>query len=345
MDAGEKSGVRKCLSILIELPVLSQDRSLTRQRDSHLDLRQQRSRYPHGMSEKLAWLGPARLPFLVLTPACIVLGVACVQWTQGHVDRSNALLVLLGAVAAHISVNAFNEYQDFQSGLDAQTQRTPFSGGSGVLPAHPELAGRTLAMAVGCLAVSMGIGLYFVGLRGPALLPLGVAGVALVLLYTQWITRHPLMCLMAPGLGFGPLMILGTHVALTGDYVGAAAAASLVPFFLVNNLLLLNQFPDADADRRVGRRHMVIAAGPAMAARWYAAFTVLAFASLGLSVLAGLLPVGALLGLLGLVLAVPTTRDVLVNAGDARRLLPAMRRNVLICLITPVLMALGMLMS
>lgn len=96
------------------------------------------------MRKFFVWLGPARLPFLVLTPACILLGVACVQWTRGQVHLQDALLVLLGAAAAHISVNAFNEYLDFRSGLDAMTRRTPFSGGSGVLPLG--LAGVALAL-------------------------------------------------------------------------------------------------------------------------------------------------------------------------------------------------------
>ena len=297
------------------------------------------------MKKQLLWLGPARLPFLVLTPACILLGVACVQWTHGHVNLLQALAVLLGAVAAHISVNAFNEYQDFQSGLDAITQRTPFSGGSGVLPAHPELAGSTLALAVGSLCVSMAVGLYFVILRGPALLPLGLAGVALVLIYTQWVTRHPFLCLIAPGVGFGPLMVMGTQVALTGEYSGTAAMASLVPFFLVNNLLLLNQFPDTEADRQVGRRHILVTSGPTVSARWYAVMMALAFTSIPLGVLLGLLPTPALLGLLPLVVAAPTVRDVLAYATDVPRLLPAMGRNVMINLLTPALMALGILMT
>jgi len=37
--------------------------------------------------------------------------------------------------------------------------------------------------------------------------------------------------------------------------------ASLVPFFLVSDLLLLNQFPDAAADERVGRKHIPILIG------------------------------------------------------------------------------------
>jgi len=297
------------------------------------------------MHKSPLWTGPARLPFLVLTPACIALSLACVQWTHGHMNPWQALLVLVGAVAAHISVNAFNEYQDFHSGLDGTTQRTPFSGGSGVLPAHPELAGRTLAMAIGSLGASMAVGLYFVVLRGPALLPLGLLGVALVLAYTRWITRYPLLCLVAPGLGFGPLMVVGTQVALTGEYSATAAWASLVPFFLVNNLLLLNQFPDAEADRRVGRRHLLVTQGPLKAARWYAALTVLAFVSIPVGVVAGVLPMGALAGLLALGLAVPTVRDVLTHALNVDKLLPAMGRNVGINLLTPMLMAFGILMS
>lgn len=299
-------------------------------------------RYPSGMRQQHLWLGPARLPFLVLTPACIVLGLACVHWTQGQVNLLQATLVLLGALAAHVSVNAFNEHHDFHSGLDALTQRTPFSGGSGVLPAHPELAGTTLVLALGALGICLAVGLYFVALRRTALLPLGLVGVALVLTYTRWLTRQPLLCLVAPGLGFGPLMILGTQVALTGHYSVTAVAASLVPFCLVNNLLLLNQFPDEAADRQVGRRHLLVTIGPKISARWYASFMALAYVSLLLGVLFKALPQGALLGGLTAPLAWFTVRRVLAHAQDVAQLLPALRQNVLINLLTPVLMAVGM---
>lgn len=294
------------------------------------------------MRQQYLWLATARLPFLILTPACIVLALACVHWTQGYVNPLQATLVLLGALAAHVSVNAFNEHHDFHSGLDALTQRTPFSGGSGVLPAHPELAGSTWALALGAMGVCLAVGLYFLALRGTALLPLGLAGVALVLTYTRWLTRQPLLCLVAPGLGFGPLMILGTQVALTGQYSVTAAVASLVPFFLVNNLLLLNQFPDEAADRQVGRRHLLVTAGPKTSARWYAGFMVLAYVSLVLGVLSHALPPGALLGTLTAPLAGYTVRRVLTHAQDVAQLLPALRHNVLIVLLTPVLMAMGL---
>ena len=82
--------------------------------------------------------GPMRVPFLVLAPACVFLGLGSAVWSTGSYNTLYALLALLGALAAHISVNALNEYFDFKSGLDTKTTRTPFSGGSGTLPANPE---------------------------------------------------------------------------------------------------------------------------------------------------------------------------------------------------------------
>lgn len=288
-----------------------------------------------------SWLGPARLPFLVLTPACVILGVSCASLGPAPVSYWVAALALLGALAGHVSVNALNEVLDFKSGLDAMTVKTPFSGGSGTLPAHPELLTGTWIMAITSLLVCVAVGLYFVSQQGMALLPLGVLGVVLVLAYTRAITRYPLLCLVAPGLGFGFVMVLGTQIALTGHASPAAFAASLIPFFLVNNLLLLNQFPDAEADRLVGRRHLLVTGGPRVAARWYALQAGLTYGCLLAAVLTQTLPWGAAAGLLTLPLAYSTARQVLRHATDAPALLGAMARNVQITLLTPTLMALG----
>lgn len=293
------------------------------------------------MTLAASWLGPARLPFLVLTPVCVLLGAVCAQLTQ-PVNNWLVALALLGALGAHVSVNAFNEVLDFQSGLDAMTVKTPFSGGSGTLPARPDLVRSTWVMAIGSLSVCIAVGVYFLATQGLALLPIGLLGVVLVLAYTRAITRYPLPCLMAPGLGFGPLMVTGTQIALTGHTSIAGVAASLVLFFLANNLLLLNQFPDAEVDRQVGRRHLLVTAGPAKAAHWYAAQAALAYLCLIAGVFAQWLPWGAAFGLLTLPLAWATVRQVLTHAHDNQRLLPAMARNVQITVITPVLMALGM---
>jgi len=70
-------------------------------------------------------VGPMRLPFLVLTPACVLLGIGAGVYQSGRVDPLQAVVVLIGAVTAHISVNALNEYFDFRSGLDCARNGHP----------------------------------------------------------------------------------------------------------------------------------------------------------------------------------------------------------------------------
>mgnify|MGYP000945755881 FL=1 len=219
------------------------------------------------MSETVAVVRASRPNFLVLAPLCAGLGVA-VAWHQGEPPALlNTLLVLIGALLAHAAVNLLNEYEDFASGLDLITRRTPFSGGSGALPEVPSAARQVLLAAFGTLGLVVAIGLYFLWLRGLPMLVLGAAGVVLVLTYPRWLTRSPVICLLAPGLGFGPVMILGSLIALGARLDATALTVSTIGLLLVSELLLINQIPDADADRKVGRRHLVITLGKTAAAR------------------------------------------------------------------------------
>lgn len=297
------------------------------------------------MSDLKKLLGPMRVSFLLLTPACVMLGVGTAVWESGSVNALHVILALIGAVASHVSVNSFNEYFDFRSGLDFRTQRTPFSGGSGTLPANPKLAGQALATAVASLAVVCAVGVYFLWLRGPGLLPLGLAGAVVVVIYTPWLAHNEYLCLIAPGLGFGTLMVVGTHYVLTGEYSGSAFIASFVPFFLVSNLLLLNQFPDVEADRSVGRRNFPVTIGRRSSALIYGAFQLLAFVAVVLGIALGYLPEAAFLGLAGLLVAVPAAIGAYRFADDIRRLVPFMGLNVITNLLTPVLVAVGLLIG
>ena len=175
--------------------------------------------------------GPMRLPFLILTPACVLLGAATASWSGAEINPYHLVLAFLGAVASHISVNALNEYHDFKSGLDFNTQPTPFSGGSGTLPKNPDKAHVALITGLISLVVIVAVGIYFLYVRGPWLLPVGLLGIVTIVAYTKWITKNPILCLIAPGLGFGPLMVMGTDFALSGSYSWTSFVASMVPFF------------------------------------------------------------------------------------------------------------------
>lgn len=297
------------------------------------------------MAELKVLLGPMRLPFLLLTPCCVLLGIGTAVWTAGPVSAFRIALILIGAMAAHISVNALNEYFDFKSGLDFRTKRTPFSGGSGTLPAHTQAARTALITGLTTLAIIVFIGIYFLTIVGSGLLPLGLLGIFLIVFYTRWLTGNPWLSLIAPGLGFGPFMVMGTDFVLTGAYSWTALVASLVPFFLVSDLLLLNQFPDIEADKSVGRKHFPIFAGARISSLIYGVFLLLAYVSIILGVGLVYLPIASLLGLVTIGVAIPAFIGAYRYGSDAAKLAPFMSMNVLINLVTPVLVATGLLIG
>jgi 1,4-dihydroxy-2-naphthoate octaprenyltransferase len=282
-----------------------------------------------------------RLPFLVLTPACVAVGGATALAAGGPLDLAGGVLALVGAAGGHLAVNLINEWEDFRSGLDVHTERTPFSGGSGALPERPEAQRAVGVAALVALAATVAVGLGLTARVGPGLLALGVPGVAVVLAYTRWLNRDPWASIAAPAFGFGPAMVMGTHLVLAHRLDAAVSLASLVPAGAAAGLLLLNQIPDRVADARVGRRTLPVAAGVAATVRVHGALALATFAVPVVGVVAGVLPPGALAGLLGAPLALRAWQGARRHARDGDALLPALAANVGAAVLTPFAFAAG----
>lgn len=288
-------------------------------------------------------LGIIRAPFLLLVPACLAPAFAIAWHRHGTFDTVDAILILIAALTAHIAVNALNEYEDFRSGLDFHTVRSPFSGGSGTLVNHSDFAPAALGIAVIALLLTAAIGLHFVRQLGSAALAPGLLGIAIIVAYTRWINRFPLLCLFAPGIGFGLLMVNLAVLGLTGRTSPQSLWASLPVTLLVCNMLLVNQLPDIDADKRVGRRHIAIAWG----IPWAFRAAVLLLAGTYLSIVTGwwvgVLPVQCLLGLTTLPLAAFVALEVGRFSRTGGSITAAQGANVAVTLVTPLMMAVGFL--
>ena len=291
------------------------------------------------------WFLETRPQFLILTPICVLVGVAAAAYDGFDLKALHVVLTLVGALLAHISVNVLNDYFDYRSGIDLATKRTPFSGGSGILPAGLLRAQQVYMLGLASLIGVGAIGIYFTFEYGWEILPLGIAGILVVYLYTTHITKNPLLCAIAPGLGFGPLMVVGSYFTQTGEYSLTAGLASLVPGFLVSNLLLLNQFPDVEADKVASRRHVPIAYGRQFSARVYTVLMIATYVSLAAAVGFGILPLTALIGLLTLPLAVKTVMGVLRNYDDMEKLMPSLGMNIQVILLTTLLTGVGILLG
>lgn len=287
----------------------------------------------------------SRPAFLILTPCSLFPAFAFVLVENVSINYADLVLVFIGALAAHISVNMLNEYEDFMSGLDLHTQRTAFSGGSGSLPMMPELAKSVRLWAFIALLLTLSIGCYFIAAYGWGLLPIGLPGILCAYFYTTKITHNPWLCLIVPGLAFGPLMMDGAYFVLSGHYSAAVFSTSLIVFFLVNNLLLLNQFPDLEADKNAGRRHLPILIGRKKSAWVYAGFLSMAYLLIIVNCLIGYLPSYSLAGMLTLFLAMPAAFIALKYFDDMDKLNAALGLNVAVTLLTPVLIALGLILQ
>jgi len=289
--------------------------------------------------------GPMRPAFLTLPPLCVALGAGTAIWTGHKINLLHLAIVFVGAMAAHAAVNVLNEVHDFRSGLDLTTKRTPFSGGTGTLPNRPEAASTAMVTGIVLMVITAAVGIYFLFVRGWALLPLGLLGLIEIVIYTPWLTHSVLGSLVAPGLGIGLLMVMGVDFCLTGTYSWPAFFASLVPFFLVSNLLVLNQFPDIEADRAAGRSHLLVVHGPRTGSYVYAGMLAGTYLSIIAGWIVGALPAWTLLGLLTVPLSVRASLGAYRYGGQIERLIPYMGLNVQITLLTPLLVAIGLFLA
>jgi len=290
----------------------------------------------------LVWFMETRPQFLTLSVALAFLGSA-LAWYDGYFSIWHALLAGIGLVLAHASVNILNDYFDFRSGIDLATRRTPFSGGSGILPAGLLTPRQALWLGIVMLALAVPIGIYFTVIRGWELLPLLVVAVFFIVMYSPFILKRPWPEWVA-GAGLGALPVLGMYFAQTGFYTWDVAVASIPSAFLVHNLLLLNELPDAEADTRASRRTLPITIGKKRAAIFYSLVAIAVYVWIIAWVIAGVMPVWTLLALLSLPFTFRAIRGAL-HFSDPSKLIPGMAANVISVLLTQLLIGIGYIIA
>jgi 1,4-dihydroxy-2-naphthoate octaprenyltransferase len=277
-----------------------------------------------------------RLPFLTATLVPVGLAGAVAGY-QGQFRWGWFLAALAAAVAVHLGLNMANDLFDDLSGADrANPTPTPFSGGSRVLQ-HGLVSRR--AMAAGCIGLyglAVALGLALAATRSWWLVPVGALGLFLSLAYTG-----PPLSLVHRGLGepvtalgFGPVMVMGTYLAVTGHWSWRAAYASLPVAVLIALVLYVNQVPDRRGDEAAGKRTLVVRFSPQAVRAGYLAGAGLAFALVAAGAAAGVMPRLTLLALAPAPLALRVHRDLAASYDRPFELLGAMQANIALHLLT-----------
>ncbi|MBI2868232.1 MAG: 1,4-dihydroxy-2-naphthoate octaprenyltransferase [Chloroflexi bacterium] len=261
-----------------------------------------------------SWFLAVRPSFLTASMVPVLLGGA-VAWLQtGTLYWGLFLLTLLAGLLIQAGTNVFNDYFDHKSGNDDINREfvRPFSGGSRVIQMGLLTPVETLVGAILLCAASAGIGFYLAWLRGPAILVLGAVGLLSGVFYTggfNWARRGIGELLV--GLNFGVLMTLGAFYVQTGAFSWQAVIVAIPVSLLIAAVLYINEFPDYTADKAVGKNTLVVRLGRQKAVVLYVCLTMAAYLSIIAGILAGFLPVMALLGLLTL----PLTLRAIQYAG------------------------------
>jgi len=289
----------------------------------------------------------SRAPFLLLAVVLGFLGASLAWYEHQEYGSSFNLaygfLAGIGLVLAHVSVNVFNEYFDFRSKVDFRTPRTPFSGGSGALPSGLLTEKQALWIGIISLVIIIPIGIFFTVVQGWLLLPLLLVSAVIIVIYTPIILKmgYPEW---APGVGLGVLPVLGAYFIQTGEYTITALIAAIPSGILVHNLLLLNELPDAEADKTVKRRTLPIVVGKKNAALVYSILMVVMYLWIIGAVYTGDMPAFTLLGLLTLPLAWKAISGSF-KFNDMGKLVPALANNVFVVLLTQLLMGVGFILG
>ena len=290
-----------------------------------------------------AWLILPRFHFILLTVFNVSLGTV-IAFYEGSFRLVYFLLAMIGSILVHMTVNVINDYYDYRDGIDLNTQRTPFSGGSGVLPSHLLRPKQAFWFATLCLLIAMGIGIYFILARGWLLFPLLLIAGFSAYFYNVYLSKWMMGELFA-GLNLGTLLILGAYFVQTGRYSWEVVVASLAPGLLTCNLLFLNEFPDSEADQKGGRRHLVIALGRKDARYLFIALLSASYLSIITGVVTGMMPGVTLIGLGTAGFGWKAARGALKYYNDKNQFVPVLGANVITILGTQALLALGYLIA
>lgn len=229
----------------------------------------------------LAWWRLSRVPFLSVGILPLVLGFV-LAWRGGFGGPFGLyLLATITVVLIMWMTYYLGEWNDLHGDRINKTFNK-FSGGSrviveGVLP--PWIS---LILGYGCLAGGMlaGLYLYFNYQTGPWTLILGGIGIFSGFFYSggpfRWVYRGIGEVLI--GFCYGWLPIATGFYLCAGHFNSQIFWLSLPVSLSIFNVILINEFPDEEADRIIGKRNLVVRFGKERMIDLY----------MGLSILSGL---------------------------------------------------------
>jgi len=289
------------------------------------------------------WLRAVRIRFLLASIISVALGLAINSWQNNTFDIGFAALTFVGVAALHASVDLLNDYWDYKRQIDTDTQRTKFSGGTGVLPEGLLKPQQVYRAGMLMLIIGSAVGAFFIFERGITIAV--ILGFAIVSIYF-YSTR-----IVDSGLGEvfvaikGAMIVLGTYFVQSSHITSEPIIAGIVSGVLSSTVLFVNSFPDYDADKKHGRKTLVIVLGKDKASSTIWVFPGIIYGIIVAGVVSGIFPIVSLMTLATIPMAVRAAISLKKNYEDTNRLVPVMERFVTFGRITGALFVVSFLVD
>jgi len=279
----------------------------------------------------------------------MLIATALVYNKEKSVDWSWVLLALAGIYLIEIGKNAVNEFVDYWTGVDRYVtadKRTPFSGGKKTIVDGKLSMLETAIIAIITLALAFFVGLYIALAREPNVFWIGMIGGILAVFYSlpPFKFNYNGLGEIAVGLTFGPLIMSGMYVMLTGDLELYVAFIGLPLAFLITAVLWINQYPDYEADIKGGKRNWLVRIGKTKGLTIYA----LLYAGAYISLIALAITSSNYFWLLGFLTIPIAVQSVLIasrNLNNLPQFLGANARTIVIYQLTGVAMIAAVLLA
>jgi 1,4-dihydroxy-2-naphthoate octaprenyltransferase len=221
------------------------------------------------------WIEAARPKTLPAAVIPVLVGTALAA-AHGSADYGRAAICLAFALLVQVGTNFANDYFDFVQGADTAERVGPRRAVAAGLIAPSMMLAATWAV----LGVAFLVGLLLVRSGGWVLLPVGIISIVCAIAYTGG--PFPLGY---NGLGdvfvfvfFGLVAVCATFYVQAGhvapDAISCAAAVGL----LAANILVANNYRDAETDARAGKKTLVVRFGRRFAIWQYALSATVALA-------------------------------------------------------------------
>lgn len=289
------------------------------------------------------WLRAVRIRFLLASIISVALGLAINSWQNNTFDIGFAALTFVGVAALHASVDLLNDYWDYKRQIDTDTQRTKFSGGTGVLPEGLLKPQQVYRAGMLMLIIGSAVGAFFIFERGITIAV--ILGFAIVSIYF-YSTR-----IVDSGLGEvfvaikGAMIVLGTYFVQSSHITSEPVIAGIVSGVLSSTVLFVNSFPDYDADKKHGRKTLVIVLGKDKASSTIWVFPGIIYGIIVAGVVSGIFPIVSLMTLATIPMVVRAAISLKKNYEDTNRLVPVMERFVTFGRITGALFVVSFLVD